>query len=426
LTGWTLRPQGPIQGELNLPGDKSITHRALIFNAFARGEATISGLLDSGDTRSTAHCLQALGAKVHWQGSHATVVGCAGVFNEPDVPLDCGNSGTTIRLLSGLLSTQSMLTILTGDDSLRSRPMRRIVEPLRLLGAEVDGRMNGARAPLVIRGRHLKGGHIHSPIASAQVKTAVLLAGLGCVDAIHFSEPHKSRDHSERMLEAMGVKIQVSKDGVQMNGRQPLQATSLHVPGDISSAAFFLVAASIVPNSDLMLRNVGLNPTRTGIIDVLKSMGADITIVAQRVNAGEPSGDVRVRSAPLRGTRISGAMIPRVIDELPVLSVAASFADGVTHVSDAAELRVKETDRIETTIEMIRAFGGEIQERPDGFLVHGQGLSQPGTVDPKGDHRIAMAAAIAGIASSGVTIQGADCVTVSFPSFPHLLNHACS
>lgn len=422
----TLGPGGPLTGRLVVPGDKSISHRALLFNGLAQGRARVRGLLGAGDVRSTAACLRRLGVHVRTQGDEVIVVGCGGRFTEPDTPLDCGNSGTGMRLLAGAVAAQDMLVVLTGDRSLRQRPMGRITRPLDQMGARLDGRDDGRLPPLVVRGGGLSGIAWENPVASAQVKSCLMLATLGAAGTLRFREPHLSRDHSERMLGAMGVTMTRRDGWLTLAGGQIPQAVDVDVPGDISSAAFFLVAASIVPGSDLVLENVGLNPTRTGVLDALLAMGADITRQDERVVSGEPVADLRVRHAALRGTTWGGGLVPRAIDEFPVLAVAAACATGETVLSDAAEMRVKESDRIASTVAGLRALGVDADERPDGYVVQGGTLSA-GRVDSQGDHRIAMAFAVAACVASGpCRVDDVRNIQTSFPEFPDLLAQARS
>lgn len=418
MTGRSLRPGGPLRGRIRVPGDKSISHRALLFNALAHGRARVRGLLDSADVRSTAACLRAMGVEIDEDEQGVVVTGRAGRLVEPTQVLDCGNAGTTMRLLVGALSGQPGHFVLTGDASLRGRPMGRVVHPLRQLGARIDGVADGARAPLAVRGaEHLRGGWIDVPVASAQVKSALLLAGLAAESAVEIAVGG-CRDHTERMFRGMGVPVEDTATGVRMAGGGRLTAVDVDVPGDISSAAFWLVAASIIPGSDVLLEGVGVNPSRTGVLDVLARMGADIEWVDTRDVAGEPVADLRVRAAPLRGTSIGGGEVPRLIDEIPVLAVAAAVAEGETRVRDAAELRVKESDRIETTLAMLRALGAEAEGHPDGLVLPGGARLRGGVVDAAHDHRIAMAGAVAAMAATGESrIDGAGAAGVSYPGF---------
>jgi len=419
-----VRAGGPLEGSIRLPGDKSISHRALIFNAIACGRSRISGLLSAEDVRSTARCLGALGVSL----GEDWVEGASGALSAPAGILDCGNSGTTLRLLLGVLAGQPFTAHLTGDASLRRRPMGRVIDPLTGMGAQFES--SQGTPPVTVQGGPLQAGHIVSAVASAQVKSAVLLAGLQSTGELVFTEPRRSRDHTERMLAAMGVTLhtEVAADGrhtVRMSGSQALHCIDVDVPGDLSSAAFLLVAATIVPGSSICLEGVGLNPTRTGTLDVLRRMGADIGQVESGQASGEPIGTLRVLSAPLHGTEIGGAEIPRLIDELPVLAVAAALAAGETRIRDAAELRVKESDRISATVAFLRAMGCEVDETEDGMVIEGLGEGAslaPARVDASGDHRIAMAAAVAGLRGRGETVvDGADAIATSFPEFPGIL-----
>jgi 3-phosphoshikimate 1-carboxyvinyltransferase len=370
--------------------------------------------------------MRALGAHIEELGGGGLLVRGAGRagLHEPDDVLDCGNSGTTMRLLTGLLSGLPMLTVLTGDDSLRRRPMARVVTPLTQLGAEVTARANGTLPPVVIRGAALKGGQrIDTPVASAQVKSALLLAGLAADGPTTVVEPSESRDHTERMLEAMGAHLEVGEEGGRhaVTIRPPagdLEAVDVVVPGDISTAAVWLVAASLHPDADLLLTGVGVNPTRTGLLDILCDMGADIERVEERTTGGEPVADLRVRSAPLKGIEVGGAVVPRAIDELPLVALAGALAHGETLIRDAAELRVKESDRVAATADLLRAFGVELEERPEGMLVRGGSQLHAGHAASIGDHRLAMLAAVAGmLADNESVVSGAGAVAVSYPEF---------
>ena len=417
-----VTPPARLRGRIEIPGDKSITHRALMLNAAAEGEARIDRFLDAADTRSTLECMRALGAEIEQPAEDALIVrgrGRGGLHEASDV-LDCGNSGTTIRLLSGLLAGFPFLSVLSGDGSLRGRPMGRIVQPLRTLGARVGARAGGTLPPLVIEGGAIAGGQrIETPVASAQVKSAILLAGLAAEGATSVAEPSRSRDHSERMLAAMGAHIAV--EGATVTLTPPagdLQAVGVRVPGDISTAAAWIVAATLHPDADVLLSGVGLNPTRAGILEVLREMGADIEELEQRTTGGEPVADLRVRSASLHGVRIGGDVVPRAIDELPLLALAGAVAEGETVIADAAELRVKESDRVATTAAALRALGAEVEERADGLAVGGGARLRGGLVDAAGDHRLAMLGAIGALIAEGESaIEGADAVGVSYPEF---------
>ena len=416
-----VRPRR-LRGTVQVPGDKSITHRALIFNAIAGGEARIDGFLDAADTRSTLEALRALGVQIEQLAPDRLMVhgrGRAGLREAGDV-LDCGNSGTTIRLLSGLLAGFPFLSVLSGDASLRGRPMGRIVEPLRALGARLTGRAGGTLPPLVVEGGPLAGGQrIATPVASAQVKSALLLAGLAADGPTTVVEPARSRDHTERMLGAMGARVAIEGAAVTLTPPDgDLDAVDVRVPGDISTAAAWIVAATLHPDAELLLAGVGLNPTRAGVVEVLRAMGAEIEELEARTVGGEPVADLRVRSASLRGARISGAVVPRAIDELPLLALAGALAEGETVIADAAELRVKESDRVATTAATLRALGAEVEERTDGLVVAGGARLRGAALDGAGDHRLAMLGAVAGLLAEGTTVvAGAGAVAVSYPDF---------
>ena len=406
-------------GEIVVSGDKSITHRALMIGAMARGATEITGYLDAEDCLSTMRCLQHLGTKINFQGSKLLIEGRNMGFKEPAEALNTGNSGTTVRLLMGILSGQSFKTNLTGDQSLQRRPMKRVVEPLRSMGAVIEGEGDGESLPLTVQGGNLKAVHYHSPKASAQVKSAVLLAGLYADGSTTVEEPYPSRNHSELMLRQFGASIDSSACKISVEGQPQLRGCQVKVPGDISTAAFFMVAAAIISESDLLLKDVGINPTRSGVIEVLESMGADIKIVNERTWGFEPVADIRVKGgSKLNSTSISGSLVPRLIDEIPVLAVAAAFAEGETVISDASELRVKESDRITELSLQLSKFGVAITEKEDGMVIKG-GAPLTGTdVDSCGDHRIAMALAVAGLAAQGETaVHNAGVIGISFPGF---------
>ncbi|MXW35140.1 MAG: 3-phosphoshikimate 1-carboxyvinyltransferase [Chloroflexi bacterium] len=411
-----------LRGAVQVPGDKSITHRALLFNAIAAGDATVTGFLDAADTRDTLEAVRALGVKVVEVGDGRLVLhgrGRAGVTEAADV-LDCGNSGTTMRLLSGLLAGFPFMSVLSGDASLRRRPMGRIVQPLRTLGARVTARAEGTLPPIVVEGGPLAGGqHIETPVASAQVKSAILLAGLAADGSTQVTEPAHSRDHTERMLGAMGADVVIEGTSVTLTPPEgDLHAIDVHVPGDISTAAAWIVAATLHPDADLVLARVGVSRSRAGIIDVLSAMGADIEMENPAVVGGEPVADLHVRSAGLRGVRIDGVVVPRAIDELPLLALAGALAEGDTVIADAAELRVKESDRVATTAATLRALGAEVEEHDDGLAVAGGAQLRGAPVEAAGDHRLAMLGAVAGLLAEGeTTVSGAGAVAVSYPDF---------
>ena len=412
-----VEPAGPLRGSLQVPGDKSVSHRALILNALADGPARVQGLLRSGDVQATADALRACGVSIQDRGEAVLVTPPPGGLAEPSDVVDCGNSGTSMRLLTGVFAASRGHTVLTGDASLRGRPMGRVVRPLRAMGASIDGRDDGERAPLAIRGGELQLAEHDLPVASAQVKSALLLAGLRSGVAVR--EPRQSRDHTERMLQRMGASLRRDTRGwlVLLPGG-PLQPLDMVVPGDLSSAAFWIVAASIVPRSELRLPHVGINPTRAGVLDALWGMGADITLDARTEVGGEPVADVVVRHTGLHGTRIDGELALRCLDELPVLAVAAAFAEGETVIADASELRVKESDRIARVVIGLRELGVRVEERPDGMVIQGGRPWGPARIDAEGDHRLAMAFAVAGAAAQGgTTLVHADSVRSSYPSF---------
>lgn len=420
----TLKPVTTLRGELSVPGDKSISHRSIMLGSLARGVTRISNFLRGEDNFSTMKAFCAMGVPILDDGALITIkgVGLHGL-QEPEDLLDCGNSGTTIRLLTGLLSGQSFFSVLTGDKYLRKRPMKRVTEPLRQMGATIAGRGGGTLAPLALSGGRLKGISYNSPIASAQVKSALMFAGLYAEGVTTVTEPALSRDHSERMFRFFGADIQTEGSSVTIRSGRELQGQEIVVPGDISSAAFFLVAALIVPGSELLIRNVGVNPTRTGVLEILQRMGGDITLLEQRYVSGEPVADLLVRSSRLKGIEIGGDLVPRAIDEFPVISVAAALAEGRTVIRDAHELRVKETDRIAAMAANLRKIGaGLIEETEDGMVITGTESFTGGAVSSFGDHRIAMSLAVAALVSrSAITVDDVGCVATSFPGFFELL-----
>ncbi|MFB8797984.1 MAG: 3-phosphoshikimate 1-carboxyvinyltransferase [Microcoleus sp.] len=421
-----------LTGRIRVPGDKSISHRALMLGAIASGETTIEGLLLGEDPRSTAKCFSLMGAQISELNAERVTVRGVGIgqLEEPIEVLDAGNSGTTMRLMLGILASHpGRFFAVTGDSSLRSRPMSRVIKPLQQMGAQIWGRRANSLAPLAVLGQQLKGIHYHSPIASAQVKSCILLAGLMAQGETTVTEPALSRDHSERMLRAFGAQLTVDPytRSVTVTGPAQLQGQNVIVPGDISSAAFWLVAAAIVPGSELVVENVGVNPTRTGILAALEMMGADIQLQNQRLAAGEPVADILVRnSSQLRGCTIAGDLIPRLIDEIPILAVAATFASGTTIIRDAAELRVKESDRLAVTAAELNRMGAQITELPDGLEITG-GTPLTGTdVDSYTDHRIAMSLAIAALNAIGTTtIHRAEAAAISYPDFTATLQQVC-
>lgn len=426
MTVRTVRRPGSLRGVLRVPGDKSISHRAVLFGAIAEGESHIDNFLVAADCLSTVACVRALGVEValHESSDGASVtvqgVGLDGLQEPADV-LDCGNSGTTMRLLSGLLAGRPFLAVLTGDASLRARPMGRVLEPLRAMGARVAGRAGDRLPPVVLHGGDLRGVEHHLPVASAQLKSALILAGLRAKGETLVQEPAVSRNHTELMLAAMGAPLRVDGTCVAVRrAERPLTPLRLRVPGDLSAAAFWLVAAACHPDAEVTVTGVGLNPTRAGVIEALRAMGADLAVRNVRLEGGEPVGDITVHSSRLRGTVLAGALIPRLIDEVPVLALAAAVADGDTIVRDAAELRVKETDRIAATAAELGRLGARIEPLPDGMVIRGGAVLRGARCHSRGDHRLAMTLAVAGLLADGeTTIEDAGAVDVSYPAFWH-------
>jgi 3-phosphoshikimate 1-carboxyvinyltransferase len=408
-----------LNGTITIPGDKSISHRAVMFGAIAEGKTTIKGFLPGADCLSTISCFKEMGVEITQNRDEVTVIG-TGLegLQEPKAVLDVGNSGTTIRLMSGILANTPFFSCVQGDASIAKRPMQRVTNPLKQMGAKIDGRKEGTFTPLTIRGGNLKAIEYTSPVASAQVKSAILLAGLRAEGVTAVTEPHISRDHTERMLEAFGVTVTRVGKTVKLAGGQKLTATDVQVPGDVSSAAFFLVAGAIIPNSKLLLQNVGMNPTRTGIIDVLEKMGATFTVEQINEGASEPAANITIETSPLKGIEIGGDIIPRLIDEIPIIALAATQADGITVIKDAHELKVKETNRIDTVVAELTKLGARIEATDDGMIIYGKCKLKGTTVHSHGDHRIGMMLAIAGcIAEGETTIEDAEAVGVSYPTF---------
>jgi len=420
---WRSGPAGPLRGSVGVPGDKSVSHRALMFGALADGVSHIRGFLEGEDTRATAAVLQQLGVRIDTPADGERVVHGVGLhgLRASAQALDCGNAGTGMRLLAGLLAGQAFDSTLVGDASLSKRPMRRVTDPLAAMGARID--TQDGLPPLVVRGgQHLHGIRYELPVASAQVKSALLLAGLYAQGETEIIEPHPTRDYTERMLAAFGWPIAFEPGRARLSGGHVLRATDVDVPADFSSAAFFLVAASIVPGSELRLPAVGLNPRRTGLLEALRLMGADIRIENPRASGGEPVADLLVRHAPLHGVELPEALVPDMIDEFPALFVAAAVAKGNTVIRGAAELRVKESDRLATMATGLRALGITVDETPDGATIHG-GTLAGGTVESLTDHRIAMSFAVAGlVAQAPVRINDCRHVATSFPGFMELAN----
>lgn len=415
-----IHKSAPMNGEIHIPGDKSISHRSVMFGAIADGTTVVKNFLPGADCLSTIDCFRKMGVDIEQKGTDVVIHG-KGLkgLKEPSDILDVGNSGTTIRLMMGILAGCEFHSTLIGDESIAKRPMKRVTGPLRQLGAKIDGRANGEYTPLSIRGGNLKAISYESPVASAQIKSAVLLAGLQAEGTTTLTEPHKSRDHTERMLSMFGVSLHEDAQSVSIEGGQTLKATDVFVPGDISSAAFFLVAGSIVPNSRIVLRNVGLNKTRTGIIDVLKQMGADLDIQEVDAKGGEPYGDLTISTSSLKGIDISGDMISRLIDEIPIIALLATQAEGTTIIKDAAELKVKETNRIDTVVSELKKLGAHIEATDDGMKIYGKtSLKGGAVVSSYGDHRIGMMLGIAAcITEQAIEIEDTDAVRVSYPNF---------
>ncbi len=416
MSDFTLKEKPrTLAGEITPPGDKSISHRAVILGSLARGKTRASGFLASRDTLATANAFRSMGVGVEVGAGGVEIAG-RGLFGlrEPRGAIDAENSGTTARLLTGVLSAQSFPSTITGDDSLRRRPMSRVTVPLRSMGAGISGEV----LPLHITGSELQGIDYRSPVASAQVKSTILLAGLYAAGSTSVTELERTRDHTERMLRHFGVPVQVSGTRVSVSRGAEFSGTELEIPSDISSAAFFIVAALLNPGSEIMVKNVGLNPLRTGVLDILWEMGADISVENRRRCCGEPVGDLVARHGALRAVRIEGESVSRAIDELPVISVAACFAEGETVISGAGELRVKETDRISAITGELSKLAADISETPDGMIINGTGELRGARCESRGDHRVAMSLAVAATRARGETVIGdAGCVSISFPEF---------
>ncbi len=420
-----LGPRGPLRGTLRVPGDKSITHRGLMLLALARGEGRLYHPLKAGDTLATLRAMRALGAEVLEEGPHLRVRGVGLRFREPEAPLDCENAGTLMRLLLGLLAGQEgLFAVLTGDVSLRRRPMGRVVEPLRAMGARILGRQGGARAPLAVEGAALRGLSYTLPVPSAQVKSALLLAGLFAEGVTEVVEPTPTRDHTERLFRHFGLPLAQEGPRIRTHRTEPFPAKDLTVPGDFSSAAFLLVAALLVPGSEVTVEGVGLNPTRTGLLTVLQAMGADLAWEVLEGEGGEPLGLLRARYSPLKGVRVDPGLIPLMVDEIPILAVAAAFAEGETYIPNLGELRVKESDRVRAIAHNLRALGVEVEEGPDWLRILGGG-ARSGAVEPFGDHRIAMAFAVAGL-RVGVRLYEPHWAGISYPGFFGDLERLCA
>jgi 3-phosphoshikimate 1-carboxyvinyltransferase len=422
---FTVRACGPIRATIAIPGDKSMSHRSAMFASLAEGRSVITGFLEAGDCLSTVGAMRSLGAKIEHAGEGTFVIeGTGGRLSQPAGDVDCGNSGTTMRLLSGIVASQPIRVRMTGDVSLSRRPMGRVIKPLTEMGARFTAEGGDGRPPLVVEGGDLKPLSYEMPVASAQVKSAVLLAGLSAEGETSVTEPAACRDHTERMLREFGVSLDLgTPDGngrrrISLSGPQTLKGRDFAVPGDISSAAFWLVAGSAKEGSEITMHGVGLNPTRDGVIHVLRRMGADISVTLDDPAAAEPSGTIVVRGGKLSGTEIAGAEIPNVIDELPVLAVAGALASGTTVIRDAKELRVKETDRIAAVAGNLRAMGAKVTETEDGMVIEGGHPLHGAVLQCFHDHRIAMSGAIAGLFADGETvIEDVGCVDTSYPAF---------
>lgn len=422
----SVEPLENIRGDIRVPGDKSISHRALLCSAMAEGESEIEGFLPGQDCLATVRCLQAMGVNIEFMAEDRLRVDGVGLrgFKEPEDILDAENSGTTARLILGLLAGQRFFSTLTGDASLRKRPMGRVTGPLQQMGARIFGRKGATLLPLSIMGGELNPISYQMPVASAQVKSAILLASLYTTGKTCLWEPVPTRDHTERMFNYFGVNLMKEEHKIIIEGPVCWEGKKIRVPGDISSAAFFIVAASLKPFSELIIRDCGINPTRTGIVEALQEMGADIRFINRRTYNEEPVADILVRgkAEPLRGINIGGEIIPRLIDEIPILVVAASLARGETVIRDAAELRVKETDRIRAITVEFRRLGADIEELPDGLIIRGSSGLQGATCNSHGDHRMAMALTVAGLLADGqVTVNNAECIKVSFPEFTQII-----
>ena len=413
----------PLKGEITVPGDKSISHRSIMFGSLAKGTTRVTHFLEGADCLSTIDCFRSMGVSIE-KNEHEVLIHGKGLhgLKAPQTILDCGNSGTTMRLLSGILAAQPFSSELTGDASIRKRPMKRIMTPLSLMGADIESRDGTGCAPLKIRGKRLQGIRYDSPVASAQVKSAVLLAGLFADGVTSVTEPYVSRNHTELMLRGFGARIASEGTTASVFPAEELFAQEISVPGDISSAAYFLTAALLIPGSSLLLKNVGVNPTRDGILRVFRNMGADITLMDQRDCSGEPAADILVRAGSLHGTEIGGAVIPALIDELPVIAVAACFAEGTTVIRDAAELKVKESNRIAVMTEGLTAMGADVEETEDGMIIHGGRPLHHAVIDSRLDHRIAMSFSVAGLICGDMPeIRGRECVRISYPDLDRLM-----
>ncbi|TKI67447.1 3-phosphoshikimate 1-carboxyvinyltransferase [Lysinibacillus mangiferihumi] len=408
-----------LQGHLTIPGDKSVSHRSVMFGAIATGKTTVDGFLLGEDCLSTIDCFRKLGVKIDVDGTNVTIES-AGMeaWQEPSEVLYTGNSGTTTRLMLGILAGSNVHSVITGDASIGKRPMRRVIDPLRQMGAHITGRADGQYTPLAIQGTTLQAIDYQMPVASAQVKSAILLAGLRAQGTTVVRETEISRDHTERMLRQFGAQLTVEEGVISFEGGQTLLGTHVSVPGDISSAAFFLVAGAICQDSKVVLENVGINPTRDGVIEVLRNMGASMTVVPNEDDQSEPTATITIETSTLKGTIIEGDIIPRLIDEIPILALLATQAHGTTIIKDAEELKVKETDRITAVVDELQKLGARIEATEDGMVIEGPTPLQGASLKTYGDHRIGMMGAVAALITNGaVTLDDAECIAVSYPSF---------
>jgi 3-phosphoshikimate 1-carboxyvinyltransferase len=415
----------PLKGSVEIPSDKSLSHRAAILGAICDGKLHIKNFSSGADCRNTVNILQSLGAEIEFITSSTLLVNGKGLkgLREPEFILDAGNSGTTMRLIMGILAGQSFYSVLTGDESLRNRPMGRVIKPLKMMGAQINARKNNTVAPITTCGGNLNAIEYSMPLASAQVKSAILLASLYANGTSRIIEPAKSRDHTERFLKYLGVDIKVDGLTIEITGQTELQPKEIKIPGDISSASFFIVAATIIEGSEIRLTNVGINPTRTGLISVLTRMGADIVLENERETCGEAVGDIIVKSSNLKGITIEGEIIPTLIDEIPIIAVAAALAEGNTVIKDAQDLRHKESDRLKATSTELKKMGVDITETEDGLIINGKEQIDGGCMcNSHFDHRIAMALSIASLAAKNpVTIENASWIKISFPEFGMIL-----
>lgn len=421
----TVTKASHLKGEITIPGDKSISHRSVMFGSIAKGTTKISHYLQGADCLSTISCFEKMGIRIENNGSSVLVHG-QGLhgLKKPETILDCGNSGTTTRLISGILAAQNFPVALTGDDSIKKRPMNRIIEPLALMGAQIKSMENNGCAPLAITGQKLHGIHYTSKVASAQVKSAILLAGLYADGETRVTEPYVSRNHTEIMLEAFGAKVHTENTTASIQQTDELYGTEIVVPGDISSAAYFIAAGLMVPDSEILIKGVGINPTRSGILSVCREMGGSVTLLNETKGSGEPVADLLVKSSALHGVTIGGAIIPTLIDELPMIAAMACLAEGETVIKDASELKVKESNRLNVMVNALRSMGADVEETPDGMIIRGQRPLHGAVIDSKLDHRIAMTFAVLSLCADGeTTIQGRECVNISYPGFYEDLNN---